>query len=45
MEKKQYECECGKSEHDADALFCTNCGKKIEETAVTASSSENYLDL
>ncbi|WP_278277670.1 hypothetical protein [Scatolibacter rhodanostii] len=43
MEKKQYERECGKCEHDVDALFCTNCGKKTEETAVTASSSENYL--
>lgn len=45
MQQKHYECDCGKSEHDEDALFCTNCGKKIEETAVTASSSKDYLGL
>lgn len=43
---KHYVCSCGKTEHYADALYCTNCGKKIEEAAPTTSpkkdSSENY---
>lgn len=26
-----YECPCGKTEHYADARYCTNCGRKIEK--------------
>lgn len=40
---KHYECTCGKSEHYADAAYCTNCGKKIEEAAVTTSSDNQDL--
>ncbi len=30
-ETQHYQCECGKSEHYADAKYCTKCGKKIKK--------------
>jgi transcriptional regulator with XRE-family HTH domain len=40
---KHYMCSCGKSEHYADALYCANCGKKIEEAVSSTPSAENHL--
>ena len=30
-ESMHYECPCGKTQHYADAKYCTNCGRKIEK--------------
>lgn len=29
-EKLIVPCECGKSIHNADAVFCTHCGKRLK---------------
>jgi uncharacterized membrane protein YvbJ len=38
---KHFHCPCGKDEHYEDATYCTICGRKIGEAAVTASPEEN----
>lgn len=30
-EPMHYECPCGKTQHYADAKYCTSCGRKIEK--------------
>lgn len=30
-ESMHYECPCGKTQHYADAKYCTHCGRKIEK--------------
>lgn len=32
--KKLIECTCGKIEHAADAIYCTMCGIRLDQTII-----------
>lgn len=40
---KFYRCPCGQTQHYAYARYCGYCGRKLEEAASTASSTEPHL--
>lgn len=35
MEMKTVKCQCGRNEHYADANYCVDCGKRLEEEKAT----------
>lgn len=42
IREKQQLCQCGRKRHYKDAIYCADCGKKLEE-AVAAASRKNHL--
>lgn len=36
-------CPCSQTEHYADAVFCTNCGKKLERAAANDTRPETHM--